>query len=503
MSKKAIAVYGSWKSPVSSGLISSGTTRFESQISTCNDNIYWIESRPTEEGRSVIVCWSPGKGLLDINPKPYNARTRVHEYGGGAFLVNNGVVYFSHYSDQRIYKKDLHGDIAPITPEGQLRFADGIIDHQRYRIICICEDHSNPQKQAINSIVSINLENKEINTLVSGNDFYASPRLSPDGNNLVWLTWNHPNMPWDYTEIWSGDISEEGGITKVVKIAGNEQDSICQPRFAPDGTLYFISERTGWWNLYRWIDGQAEPLYPMEAEFGSPQWVFGVSNYDFEPSGNIICSYIKSGISYLAVLNPITKSLRNIDIPYTTISAVKASPGNAVLLAGSPTEPNSIIRVRLINGKVEVIRKSNISFVDPGYLSIPETIEFPTENHRFAYAYYYQPKNRDFIAPKNTKPPLLIFSHGGPTSATSSTFNLAIQFWTSRGFAVADVNYGGSTGYGREYRQRLNGQWGIVDVDDCVNCARYLIEQGKVDADAYSNPGWQCRRLYNTGSTNF
>ncbi len=482
MPRTASALYGSWKSPLTSHMVASGTTRFESQLATFNDEVYWAESRPDEEGRYVIVHWTQGRGRMDLNPKPYSARTRVHEYGGGAFLVDNGTVYFSNFTDQRLYKLTTNSEVKPVTPDNGLRYADGVMDHKHHRIICICEDHTGVGKQAVNSIVSIGLIGNEINTLVSGNDFYISPRISPDGKHLAWLTWNHPDMPWDYTELWLGDISVDGSISRAVKIAGNHEDTICQPLFAPDGTLHFISERTGWWNLYRWKNEQVEPLHQMEAEFGSPQWVFGISNYDFQPSGKIVCSFTKSGYSYLAMLDPVTKSLRNIDIPYTSISTVKASPGYAVLLAGSPTEPNSIIRVQLEDGKVELIKKASELKINSGYLSSPETIEYPTGNNRLAYAYYYPPKNRDFEAPEDTRPPLLVFSHGGPTGAASPTFNPAIQYWTSRGFAVADVNYGGSTGYGREYRRRLNGQWGIVDVDDCVNCALYLIKQGKVDA---------------------
>jgi dipeptidyl aminopeptidase/acylaminoacyl peptidase len=483
MVKKITAEYGSWKSPITSSLIVSGAIRFDNQVAVCNDDVYWTESRPTEDGRLVIVHWSPGKGLEDINPKTYNARTRVHEYGGGAFLVDENTVYFSNFSDQRMYKHMPSGETIPVTPESSLRYADGIIDHHHNRIICICEDHSDSTKQAVNSIISISLTDSKIRTLVSGNDFYSSPEISPDGKHLVWLTWNHPDMPWDYTELWMGDIFTDGSISQAEIIAGSAQDSICQPRFSPDGTLYFISERTGWWNLYRWKKGQAEPLYPMAAEFGSPQWLFGISNYAFEPSGCVICTYTKSGNSFLAIIDPVTKSIKNIDIPYTSISSVQACAEYAILLAGSASEPNSIIRVRLQDGHVEIVQKSSISLIDPGYLSIPETIEFPTENNQSAYAYYYPPKNHDYQVPTDSKPPLLIFSHGGPTSAASSTFNLTIQFWTSRGFAVADVNYRGSTGYGRDYRRRLNGQWGIIDVDDCVNCARYLIRLGKVDAE--------------------
>ncbi len=480
MTEPLIADYGSWKSPITSDIIVTGAIRFDSQIAVMDSDVYWVETRPAEAGRYVIVRWSPGQAASDVTPQPYNARTRVHEYGGGAFLVDGKTVYFSNFVDQRLYKQIPGSKPVPVTPEGKLRFADGVVDQQRNRIICVCEDHTN--EKTVNSIVSIDLKNSDgIKLMVSGNDFYSSPRLNPDSRYIVWLTWNHPNMPWDYTELWLGEISSDGTISNAGKITGDGQDSICQPQFAPDGSLYFISERTGWWNLYKWQDGHAEPLCQMEAEFGNPQWVFGLSNYAFSSAESIICSYIKNGRSQLAILDVNTRNLKTVSIPYTSINTVQAIPGYAILQAGSPTRPSSVISVRLDSGDIEILRKSSDINIDPGYLTIPRDIEFPTENGLTAHAYYYTPKNHDFTGPPGAKPPLLIISHGGPTSATSSTFNLSIQFWTSRGFAIADVNYGGSTGYGREYRQRLDGQWGIVDVDDCVNCARYLIQRGEVD----------------------
>jgi dipeptidyl aminopeptidase/acylaminoacyl peptidase len=320
-------------------------------------------------------------------------------------------------------------------------------------------------------------------TLVSGNDFYASPRISPDGSHLVWLTWNHPNMPWDSSELWVGEITGAGAVDHEQRIAGGANESICQPKWSPDGILYFISDRTGWWNLYRWKAGRVEAICKMEAEFGVPQWTFGISTYGFESAGSIVCTYIRDGSSYLASLDISTRKIKTIDIPYTSIAFLQAMPGGVVFIAGSPSEAAAIVGLSRATGKIEVLRRSTEVAIDPGYLSIPRAIDFPTENGLTAHAFFYAPKNRDFVATKGEKPPLLVISHGGPTGATSSQFSLMIQYWTSRGFAVADVNYGGSSGYGRAYRQRLNGQWGIVDVDDCVNCAQYLIKRGEVDAN--------------------
>jgi len=486
MLRTKTAPYGSWKSPITSALIVKDAINIErpAQVALDGKDVYWVETRPTENGRTVIVKWSPDGTVVDVTPPMFNARTRVHEYGGGAFTVEDGTVYFSNYVDQRLYRQDAGDMPQPITPEADLRYADGVIDRRRRRIICVCEDHTKEGHEATNSLVEIRLDGvASSQTLVSGNDFYASPRISPDGAQLVWFTWNHPNMPWDSSELWVGDITRAGSVDHEQRIAGGANESICQPKWAPDGTLYFISDRTGWWNLYRWKNGRVEILCRMEAEFGVPHWSFGISTYGFESAGSIICAYTRNGSSYLARLDTSTRQIKTIDIPYTSITFLQATPGGAVFIAGSPSEAAAIVRLSRATGKIEVLRRSTEVTIDPGYLSIPRTIDFPTENGLTAHAFFYAPKNRDFVATQGERPPLLVISHGGPTGATSSEFSLMIQYWTSRGFAVADVNYGGSSGYGRAYRQRLDGQWGIVDVDDCVNCAQYLIKRGDVDAD--------------------
>jgi dipeptidyl aminopeptidase/acylaminoacyl peptidase len=349
-------------------------------------------------------------------------------------------------------------------------------------MICVREDHIVAGHEAINTIVSLGLDGGDGGqVLVSGNNFYSSPRLSPDGSRLAWLTWNHPNMPWDGTELWVGELRADGSLGRTERVAGGVDESIFQPEWSPDGILYFVSDRTGWWNLYRWRDGRVEPLVEMEAEFGMPQWVFGMSTYAFESANRIFCAYTQQGTCRLASLDTTTDKLDLIETPYTQIWELRAAPGRVVFSAGSPTEPGSIVQLSLATQEIEVLRRSSEIAIDAEYLSIPRAIEFPTEHGLTAHAFFYGPKNRDYLAPPSERPPLLVISHGGPTGATSSTLNLMIQYWTSRGIAVLDVNYGGSTGYGRAYRQRLNDQWGIVDVDDCVNGARYLVERGEVD----------------------
>jgi dipeptidyl aminopeptidase/acylaminoacyl peptidase len=479
----AIASYGSWKSPIKSGVVASAGVAFERPIVLDGDHVYWLESRPAEGGRSVIVRWSPQGQTVDVTPESFNARTRVHEYGGGAFTVEDGTVYFSNFADQRLYCQVPGGQPQAVTTQMTLRYADMIIDRRHKRIICVCEDHSN-SKQVVNSLAAVSLQGAVvISRLVSGNDFYSSPRISPDGSRLAWLTWNHPYMPWDSAELWVGEITGDGSIAGAIHVAGGYDESVGHPQFSPDGTLYFVSEQTGWWNLYRWRDSRAKLLRKMDAEFGVPLWTFGTSTYGFESARRIICTYAKDGRSFLASLDTSSLQLEAIKTPYFSIDCLKVTPRCAVFVAGSPTEPVAVIRYDLRTGEMQVLRRSIEVDIDPRYVSVPQAIEFPTENGLTAHAFLYQPMNHDFRGPPGQRPPLIVVSHGGPTGSTSSTLNLEKQYWTSRGFAIADVNYGGSTGYGREYRKRLVGKWGIVDVDDCVNCGRYLVKNGEADAD--------------------
>ncbi len=493
MSKKT-APYGSWKSPITADLMVEGTVGLGG-VSWDGDNIYWIEGRPSEAGRSVIVRLTPDNQLNDVTPQSFNVRTRVHEYGGGSYIVNQGTVYFSNFVDQRLYQQNIQGENSPyqitpkpITPEAEYRYADGVIDSQNQRLICVREDHTQGG-EAVNTIISINLNNSEdIRVIVEGNDFYAFPRLSPDGNKLSWISWNHPNMPWDGTELWVAEVNFEGYLGEKKLIAGGLEESIFQPQWSPDGVLYFVSDRSNWWNLYRYT-GTIEPLHPIAAEFGLPLWVFGMSTYGFSSAEKIICTYSKNGNWYLASLDTKTLQLQDIDTPYTAIDSLTVSGNQVLFIGSSPTESSAIVKLNLETGELEVLRRSSQIVLDKGYLSVPQPIEFPTENGKTAYGFFYPPQNKDYQAFEAEKPPLVVKSHGGPTAATSSSLSLKNQYWTSRGFAVLDVNYGGSTGYGREYRQRLNKSWGIVDVDDCCNGAKYLAEQGLVDGNRMAIAG--------------
>jgi dipeptidyl aminopeptidase/acylaminoacyl peptidase len=477
-----IAPYGSWASPITTALITADAVVLHEVVAE-GDDLYWTELRPAEGGRKVIMRRDRDGRQTEITPPPFNARTRVHEYGGGDFVVAGRTVYFSNFADQRLYRVDPGTSPEPFSPPGPYLYADGIVDPARRRIITVREDHAPGAQAAHNTLVALPVGEGPVRVLAEGADFYSTPRLSPDGGRLAWLSWNHPNMPWDGTDLWVAPIRPDGTLGPAVHVAGGPEESIFQPEWSPDGVLHFVSDRSGWWNLYRWDEaaGRADSLAPMEAEFGRPQWVFRMSTYGFVDPRTIVCSYTVRGVWTLARLDVATKRLAPLAQPYTEISSVTPAAGAVYYLGASPTAPQALVRLDLATQRIEVVRASRTVSVDPGYIALPEAIEFPTAGERTAHAWFYPPTNRDFTGPAEERPPLLVLSHGGPTSFSPGVLRLEIQYWTSRGFAVADVNYGGSTGYGRAYRNRLRGQWGVVDVDDCVNAARFLVAQGRVD----------------------
>ena len=481
MAQPEVAPYGSWKSPISSDLIVRGVVGLKATALDDGD-VYWLESRPGEGGRSVIVHRSPDGSTRDVNPPPFNARTRVHEYGGGDFVVHEGTVFFANFDDQRLYSVSPGGEPEPLTAKTDRRYADMAVDADRGRLIAVREDHT-VEGEPVNEVVGIGLTDGAETVLVSGNDFYSSPRLSPDGQRLAWLTWNHPNMPWDGTELWTAGVGEDGTSVGAERLGGGSDESVLQPEWSPDGTLHFVSDRTGWWNLYRVVGGAVEPLCPMEAEFGLPPWAFGMSTYAFLSPTRIACALIQGGVFRLGILDTETGELAEVETPYSVVSFLRADgdSGEVLFIAGSPKESSCVVRLEMGTGEHEVLRRAGDLKIEAGYLSAPETVEFPTEGGLMAHGFFYPPANRDHVGPEGELPPLLVLSHGGPTGMTLPNLDLEIQHRTSRGFAVLDVNYGGSTGYGREYRQRLDGMWGVVDVDDCANGARYLAEKGLVD----------------------
>src|SRR5215469_589130 len=493
------APYGSWKSPITSDLIAAQSISL-SEPRLDGEQVYWLEGRPQELGRCVIVRASLAGGHgTDVTPSPYNVRTRVHEYGGASWTVVNGNIYFSNFTDGRLYWQRINNsEPEPLTPEAvklerQWRFADGVIDGPRQRWVGVREDHT-AGGEPVNAIVTVDLRQpgrEAGRVLVGGHDFFASPRLSPDGRSLIWLAWDHPNMPWNGTTLYISGVDQAGNTSEPLSIAGGVSESVFQPEWSPDGrAIFFVSDRSNWWNLYRFdLESRTtEPLAPMEAEFGLPLWRLGASTYACAGSDRIVCAYSTGGLGQLAVLDLKDKVLRPFETPFTEFSSVWADGNSAVCRAGAPDHPASIVMLDLTSGAHRIVKKetdlldtSELGIAD--YLSTVKTIEFSTGHGSKAYGLFYPPHNPDYAGPANERPPLLVKCHGGPTASASSVLDLTIQFWTSRGIAVLDVNHGGSTGFGRAFRDRLHLNWGIVDVDDCINGAKFLIAEGLVDSN--------------------
>jgi len=459
--------------------------------------VFWIESRADEGGRGVLVR-AGDPDPVRVTPEGVNVRSRVHEYGGGSWAAANGTVVYSNFDDNRLYLLTPGaGFPRAITPEGGFRFGDLKLDLGRRRIICVREDHSFPDAEAVNTIVSLSLDgpNEDGGTiLVSGTDFVSSPCLNAPGDHLAWLSWNHPNMPWDGSELWSASIADDGTLADIQRVAGGARESIFQPGWDDDDRLVFVSDRSGWWNLYRTDEGgepssapgsAPEHLTPADMEFGVPQWSLGMSTWALLADGSIICSWTSRGVWSLGRLEPGASMPTAYDLPFTVFGSVRAHPsGDGVIVyAGSPAEPSRLVHLDAATGTWTTLAASAESWLEEGYLSIAEPVSWQTKDGERVFGFYYAPANADAHAPENERPPLIVESHGGPTGATSAAWDLKIQFWTSRGFAVLDVNYGGSAGYGRAYRERLNGAWGVVDVDDCVSGAASLVERGLADPE--------------------
>jgi dipeptidyl aminopeptidase/acylaminoacyl peptidase/uncharacterized protein (DUF2132 family) len=477
----AAAPFGSWASPVTAELIAGASLRL-GQIRVLGNDVFWSEGRPQEQGRNVLVWRSADGRIADLTPAPLNVRSRVHEYGGGAFTLGRKAGFFVNDADQQIWR--LRAGDAPhaLTDAPCMRHADIDIDALHKRLICVREDHSGPG-EAVTTLVAVSLRDGQQHVLASGHDFFSTPRVSPDGRHLAWLSWDHPNMPWDGTTLWCADVLADGTLGAPQQIAGGPMESIFQPSWSPRGELHFVSDRSGWWNLYRLRDDTLQALHPMAAEFGHPQWAFAMSSYGFDARGRVVCAVVQQARAGLAILDADTDRFELLDTPFCAIAELQVGADFAVFLGATETEPEAVIRLDLATGTHEVLRSSTRSRIDPAFVSTAEAISFPTTNGATAHAFFYAPANRHFKGPEGERPPLIVVNHGGPTGSTNAAFKLGFQYWTSRGFAIVDVNYGGSTGYGRAYRERLAGQWGVVDVDDAVNAARFLIGRGDVDAD--------------------
>ncbi|MEA2608800.1 MAG: hypothetical protein QOJ75_1043 [Chloroflexota bacterium] len=482
MSDPAVTPFGAWTSPIRIDDVV-GDTIGLAEPWLDGDDTYWLEDRPSEAGRRVLVRSGIDGSIVDLTPPPFNVRTRVHEYGGGSYTVAGGVIVFSNFADNRLYRLDPDGEPpVAITPDGPWRFADLRIDPRRSRLVAVREDHSGPG-EAVTTIVAVPLNGGQPpDVLASGPDFFAAPRPSPDGSRLAWLEWDHPDMPWDATRLRTAAFAPDGTLQAPALAAGGPEESIAQPEWSPAGVLHFVSDRTGWWNLYRLLDGPVlDALAPMEAEFADPAWVFGRSSYGFLPGGALVAIGRYDGRDHLFRVEP-GEFAGEVESPYTEFEGVCSTTSGVVAVVGSAAESTVVARfVPATLAVAGVLRRASGLVLDPATISIPESIHFPSTDDRAAHALYYPPSNAGHVGPDGDRPPLVVLSHGGPSSNATTSLDLTKQLLTSRGIAVVDVDYGGSTGYGRAYRSTLNGAWGVVDVDDCVAAARFLAERGDVD----------------------
>lgn len=484
MTDQTIAPYGEWESPFPISMLAAGVVAL-GEPAAAGGVRWWLEGRPDETGRQGLWRRDPDGTVTRLTPEGFNARNRVQEYGGAAYLVDGDLVVVSDFEIGRLNRVVSPGALEPMTPERAWRFADLIVDQTRGRLIGVREDHEPDtlasHGEAVNSIVAISLADGEVTPLVDGADFYSAPRLAPDGSQLAWLEWRHPNMPWDGTELKIAAVAVDGSIGPARTVAGSPSDWISQPRWSPDGVLHYAAEPTGWMNIYRLGPDGPEAVAPFEAEFVYADWLFGFSTYAFVPDGSMVAIGRSDGRDRLYRIGPNSGTIAEIPVPFSEMEGLDVDGDRVVLRAASPMDPAAIIDLNLVDGTWAVLRRSTEATFDADDISVPESVEFPTTGGKTAFGLFYRPRNSSFTAADGTLPPLIVTSHGGPTASAYAAFTIGVQLFTSRGFAVLDVDYGGSTGYGRDYRRRLLGEWGVVDVDDCVNGAASLVERGLVD----------------------
>ncbi len=498
---KTAAAYGTWESPIDAGMLVAGAVGLSS-VSSAGGRVWWVESRPSEAGRAVLVSCpaDASEAPRDETPEGMSVRTLVHEYGGRCHVVWDPsgwdpLIVYSNFDDQRLWAT--HGPSRrsrPLTPavEGRsVRYADPVVTADGSAVICVRETHG--ASGVINDLVAVTLwtdggwlsEGSEPVPLAGGHDFFAAPRVAPDGRRLAWITWDDPDMPWDSTCLWVADLgASKGAVTlgTAKLVAGGPGVSVTQPRWSPGGVLCYLSDRSGWWNVY---DETSRPLSALEAEVGEPDWVFGNSHYTFDSSGRLVATWTTSNGRVIGWEEEPGGGLVEIPgLPYSSFGSLQACGDAVVCVAGSPTLPACVVRVDR-DGSQLVLASSRQTNLPEGFASTPALVDFPTpgpDGPDVAHALFYPPASGRYEGPPGQLPPLLVVIHGGPTSQAQRLLNLAVQYWTTRGFAVADVDYRGSSGYGRAYRNKLKGQWGVADVDDVIAAVAELRRLGLVDA---------------------
>ena len=519
MVQKHTAKFGSWKSPISAKIVASGSRSFQ-QIAVDGDAVYWVETRPDEGGRYVIMS-DDGNGAKTITPDGFSVRNSVNSYGGASFMVHKGIVYFSNYQpkekQQNFYRQEPGEAPVAITDAGNTGYADAVYDRTRERIICVRESDTetlNGQPKQVLVALDPQGENEAV-VLTEGMDFYAAPRISPDGTKIAWICWNYPSMPWDGTQLYTATFSADGTLWNIVKVAGDpiegkqpegrnpvfkealefSDQSIMQPKWSPEGSLHFISDAFAangerWWSLYRQNGGEIEHLTPLPMEIGGPAWNLGGSDYDFTSDGEIVFSYTNKGKWGLVRLGKDgAKPVKTIS---TAISQIHTKGEDLCMIAGGFDTPASIVSINPQSGAAKTIRQSvpdDEMKEIADYLAAPTFISFPTTGGGEAHAFHYAPQNPRYEGEEGEKPPLLIFVHGGPSASVSEGLQMRIQYFTSRGFAVLDMAYRGSTGFGRNYHQSLYGNWGVYDIEDCVAGADFLGKKGLVDEKRIASRG--------------
>jgi len=482
-----IAPYGSWRSPIAPADVAAGGRRLAAPALAGDGAVWWAEGRPEEGGRVVLMRRRPGGGEPEeVTPAGTNVRTRVHEYGGGAWsLAGDDLALFVDFSDQRLHRLRLGEQPVAITPVPEapaaLRYADFRLTPDGRTVVCVRESHG--EGEAVNEIVALPLDGSAAPVrLAGGRDFYSFPRPSPDGAWLAWTCWDHPDMPWDATELWLAPLDDPADAHRV---AGGPGESIFQPEWDAEGRLHYLSDRDGWWNLYRCEQGEDARITSEQADLGHPQSLFGGSTYAFLEDGSIAFVRTEDGAEKLFLLDPGASRLRDAGLPFTSFGfpLLSARGSELAFAAATPEAATAIALVDLATGGAELVRTSSEGVLDPGCVSIPRPISFPTGGGASAHGFYYPPANAGFEAPAGELPPLIVQSHGGPTSHATPALDSEFLFWTSRGFGVVDVNYRGSSGYGREYRRALEGGWGVLDTEDCIAAALHLAASGEADGE--------------------